>query len=101
MHTTALPARERAQILATDVTLTRGTHLLLQPVNVSVTPRSRIAIVGENGRGKTTLLHTLAGTLLPDSGTVHRTGTIAVAEQDMPITDGQTVGDAVADTIAP
>ncbi|MFJ9668063.1 ATP-binding cassette domain-containing protein [Streptomyces sp. NPDC101219] len=34
-------------------------------MSVTVSARSRIAVVGENGRGKTTLLHVLAGLLTP------------------------------------
>src|SRR5699024_6256064 len=58
-------------------------------------------IVGENGRGKTTLLHVLTGRLEADTGTVTRQGTIGVAEQEMSTADDRTVGDAVAETIAP
>ena len=42
----------------------------------------------------------LDGTLLPDSGTVQRTGTLGVAEQEMSADDDRTVGQAVADAIA-
>ncbi|WP_285687563.1 ATP-binding cassette domain-containing protein [Actinoplanes sp. NBRC 103695] len=50
-------------------------------MSVTVSARSRLAIVGENGRGKTTLLHVLAGSLTPDTGTVQRAGTVGLAEQ--------------------
>ncbi|CAM5697580.1 ATP-binding cassette domain-containing protein [Streptomyces purpurascens] len=33
---------------------------------MKVSPRSRWGVVGENGRGKSTLLHVLAGLLAPD-----------------------------------
>ncbi|HQG71178.1 MAG TPA: ABC-F family ATP-binding cassette domain-containing protein [Rhodoglobus sp.] len=103
MHTATtsrLPARGRAQLLATDVCVTRGTTLVLNHVDLVLTPTSRVAIVGENGRGKSTLLHVLAGSLSPDSGTVQRIGTIGVAEQEMDASDERTVGQAVADAIA-
>jgi macrolide transport system ATP-binding/permease protein len=96
----ARPARERAQLIASDVCVTRGAETVLNHVDLVVTPTSRIAIVGENGRGKSTLLHVLDGTLAPDSGTVQRIGTLGVAEQEMPAHDGRTVGQAVADAIA-
>ncbi|MFO6454139.1 MULTISPECIES: ABC-F family ATP-binding cassette domain-containing protein [unclassified Aeromicrobium] len=100
MHTHPLPARRRAQITVSDVSVTRGGHPVLQHVDLTVSPTSRLAIVGENGRGKSTLLHVLTGTLLPDEGTVQRVGTIGVAEQEMPA-DERTVGEAVAEAIAP
>jgi macrolide transport system ATP-binding/permease protein len=96
----AQPARERAQLIASDVCLTRGADTVLNHVDLVVTPRSRMAIVGENGRGKSTLLHVLDGTLSPDAGTVQRIGTLGVAEQEMPAQGGRTVGQAVAEAIA-
>lgn len=95
------PARSRAQITLDGVDLTLGNTQILYDVDLTVTPTSRMGIVGENGRGKTTLLHVLAGRLDADAGTVTRHGSIGIAEQEMPITDNRTVGDAVAETIAP
>ncbi|MBE7324091.1 ABC-F family ATP-binding cassette domain-containing protein [Nocardioides sp. Y6] len=96
----SLPARDRAQLVATDVSLTRGHSRVLQHLDLTVTPGDRLAVVGENGRGKTSLLHLLAGRLVPDSGEVRRLGTLALAEQEMEPGEG-TVGDAVATAIAP
>lgn len=94
------PARHRAQLIASDVSLVRGATPVLDHVDLTVTPTSRVAIVGENGRGKTSLLHVLAGTLQPDSGTVQRIGTLGLGEQEMPASDRRTVGRAVAEAIA-
>ena len=96
---TAVPARDRAQLVATDVSIMRGTKRVLDSVDLTVTPRSRVAIVGENGRGKSTLLHVLAGRLTPDTGAVKRIGTLGMAEQEMSAGE-RTVGDAVAEAIA-
>ncbi|MBO3738809.1 ABC-F family ATP-binding cassette domain-containing protein [Actinoplanes sp. NEAU-H7] len=65
---------------------------MLDHVSVTVSPRSRLAIVGENGRGKTTLLHVLAGLLTPDAGTVRRVGSVGLAAQALAAGPGQTVG---------
>lgn len=94
------PGRHRAQLIASGVSLMRGATPVLHHVDLALTPSSRVAIVGENGRGKSTLLHVLAGTLLPDSGTVQRIGTLGVAEQEMAANDSRTVGQAVAEAIA-
>ncbi|KIP53257.1 ATP-binding cassette domain-containing protein [Leucobacter komagatae] len=99
--TTPIPARHRAQLTASDLSVLRGPTRVLTGVDLTVTPRSRVAIVGENGRGKTTLLHALAGRLQADTGSVHRIGTLGVAEQEMSAAPGRTVGDAVAEAIAP
>jgi macrolide transport system ATP-binding/permease protein len=98
--TTPLPARQRAQLIAADVSVMRGATRVLNHVDLTVTPASRVAIVGENGRGKSTLLHVLDGTLAPDTGTVQRTGTLGVAEQEMSASDDRTVAQAVAEAIA-
>lgn len=98
--TTPQPARQNAQLIATDVSVIRGSTPVLDHVDLTVTSSSRIAIVGENGRGKSTLLHVLDGSLPPDSGTVQRIGTLSVAEQAMPTGDRRTVGEAVAEAIA-
>ena len=97
---TPLPARHRAQLIASDVSVTRGATPVLNHVDLTVTATSRVAIVGENGRGKSTLLHVLSGALTPDSGVVQRLGTVGIAEQEMPTGGNRTVGQAVAEAIA-
>ena len=44
-------------------------ELLFKDVNLMVEVGERVAIIGQNGIGKTTLLHTLAGEMAPKSGT--------------------------------
>ena len=57
------PARHRAQLITSDVSLMRGATPVLHHVDLTLTSSSRVAIVGENGRGKSTLLQVLAGVL--------------------------------------
>ena len=102
MHTliNRYPARQRAQLIATGISLTRGTALVLHEVDLVITPSSRVAIIGENGRGKSSLLHVLTGALTPDSGTVQLIGTVGIAEQEMDAEENRTVGQVVAEAIA-
>ncbi|MGW4106957.1 ATP-binding cassette domain-containing protein [Streptomyces sp. NPDC004976] len=72
--------------------MTRGSRRVLNGLSVTVSARSRIAVVGENGRGKTTLLHVLAGLITPEEGSVRRTGTVGLARQELSARDGETVG---------
>jgi macrolide transport system ATP-binding/permease protein len=96
MSAIAMPsARSRAHLNATDLRLSRGGRPVLTGVDLTVSPGDRLGVVGENGRGKTTLLQVLAGTLTPDSGTVHRAGTLGVADQEMPVAGDGTVGDLI------
>ncbi|TDP38818.1 ATP-binding cassette domain-containing protein [Nocardia ignorata] len=97
----SLPAGAHAHIRAASIHVTLGSRPVLADVSVTVSARSRLAIVGENGRGKTTLLHVLAGLLNPDSGSVSRVGTVGVAEQNITVRAGETVGDLVAETVEP
>ncbi|MDX6738540.1 ATP-binding cassette domain-containing protein [Actinocorallia sp. A-T 12471] len=92
-HVITLPARSRAQLTASGVRLARGGRPVLTGVDLTVSPGSRWGVVGENGRGKSTLLQVLAGALAPDAGEVRRIGTLGTAEQEI---DAVTVGDVVA-----
>ncbi|WP_212998553.1 ATP-binding cassette domain-containing protein [Winogradskya consettensis] len=51
-----------------DVHLARGGHAVLRGVDLTVSPGSRWGIVGDNGRGKSTVLQVLSGDLVPDRG---------------------------------
>ncbi|OFW02099.1 MAG: ABC transporter ATP-binding protein, partial [Acidobacteria bacterium RIFCSPLOWO2_02_FULL_68_18] len=75
-------------------------HLpLLDEVALRVEPRERIAVIGRNGTGKSTLLKILSGALLPDSGTVWREPGLHTArlEQDIPLSTASSVADVVAE----
>jgi macrolide transport system ATP-binding/permease protein len=97
-HPSAGPS---AHIRARGLSHTFSGTPLLTEVDVTVSPGSRLALVGENGRGKTTLLSLLAGRITPDSGTLERSGTLAFVEQELPSTGGETVGSLIAEAIAP
>ena len=45
---------------------------ILAPFSCHIQRRDRIGVVGRNGAGKSTLLNLIAGTLLPDQGSVER-----------------------------
>ncbi|TDQ34123.1 ABC transporter ATP-binding protein [Aureibacillus halotolerans] len=59
--------KQRTSVLeARQVTVTRAGRSIVEDVNLTLTRGELTAIVGENGAGKTSLLHALAG-LLPTS----------------------------------
>ncbi|WP_236145769.1 ATP-binding cassette domain-containing protein [Verrucosispora sp. SN26_14.1] len=97
--TPGLPAGDRAHVRAEGVRVVLGGRVVLSDVSVTVSARSRLAVVGENGRGKTTLLRVLIGELTPDQGTVERVGTLGVARQALEARSGETVGTLVAAAI--
>jgi ATP-binding cassette, subfamily F, member 3 len=67
--------------------------VLFAGVSLQVVPGRRIALVGANGTGKTTLLDLLAGDQEPDGGTVSRAKDLQVGylRQDVAETRGRTV----------
>jgi macrolide transport system ATP-binding/permease protein len=89
---TGSTARQRAQIALTDVSIARGGRPVLTDLTLTVDRGTRLGVVGENGRGKSTLLHLLSGELTPDRGEVLRLGSIGVADQEVAVADHGTVG---------
>jgi capsular polysaccharide transport system ATP-binding protein len=56
--------------------LREGRKVVLRNITATF-PKTNIAILGANGAGKSTLLRLIAGTELPDSGTILREGRIS------------------------
>src|SRR6478752_6283639 len=59
-----------------------GARLLMEDVSFRVADGDKIGLVGRNGAGKTTLTKVLAGDLLPNAGTVDRSGELGYLPQD-------------------
>ncbi|HUZ09161.1 MAG TPA: ABC-F family ATP-binding cassette domain-containing protein [Acidimicrobiales bacterium] len=66
-----MPARSTlATLIAGHLGVDHGGRSVLRDVTVTVGPTTCLGVVGPNGVGKSTLLRVLAGTVLPDEGTV-------------------------------
>ncbi|MCE6996445.1 ATP-binding cassette domain-containing protein [Saccharothrix sp. S26] len=90
------PALVRAaHVRASDVHLSFGGRPVLAGVDLVAAAGDRLAVVGENGRGKTSLLRVLAGDLPADRGEVRRAGSVGVADQQIPLDATHTVGDLI------
>ncbi|MDV3504162.1 ATP-binding cassette domain-containing protein [Marinobacter sp. M-5] len=63
----------------TDLSLQRGGVWLLDAVSVTIQPGQRVAIVGANGAGKSSLFQLLLGQLAPEQGTVSLPGGCRIA----------------------
>ena len=60
----------RKVIEATQITKAFGDKKILEPFDITINRGDRIALVGPNGVGKTTLLNMMIGKEEPDSGTI-------------------------------
>jgi ATP-binding cassette subfamily F protein uup len=81
-----------------SVSLAFGHLPLLENVVLQVEPGERVAIVGRNGTGKSTLLRVMSGEQAPDSGTVWKQPGLQVArlDQDVPLSTERSVFEVVA-----
>ena len=67
---------------ARGVSVSYGALVILHNADLVVTAGDRIAVVGQNGVGKSTLLRVLAGELQPDTGAVTAAGTVGYLPQE-------------------
>ena len=77
-----------------------GDRLLLDRINLAITPGEHVAVVGENGAGKSTLLRLLAGLETPDEGTAGIHGRVGYLAQAHGLPDSFTVGSAIDASLA-
>ena len=75
--------RQRARLL-------HGGHPLFRDVSFRVGEGSKVALVGANGTGKTTLLRLIAGDIKPETGSISSSGGIGVMRQFIGSTGGST-----------
>jgi ABC-2 type transport system ATP-binding protein len=68
-----------------------GRRRVLAGLDLDVAPGELVAVVGENGTGKTTLLRILAGDLRPDAGTVAIGGRPGYCPQTVVLDEALTV----------
>ena len=66
----SLTMSQHASLHARSVSLSLGKAVILDAVDLSLSPGWRIGLVGPNGVGKSTLLRVLSGALRPDAGSV-------------------------------
>ena len=94
----------RAPLLQlSDVTLAFGGEPLFDGLSLVVQEGDRVALVGRNGEGKSTLMKVIAGLVEPDSGEVVAPAGISVGymEQDPDLTAFETLGAFATHGIGP
>ena len=72
-------------LIVSDVSKSYNEHELFSRVSFTVGMSDRIAVIGRNGTGKTTLFEIIAGSISSDSGSVsaRRDTTIGYLRQDV------------------
>lgn len=73
----------RGRIVLRDIVFDYGEHPVLTDVNLDIRPGAKIAIVGGNGSGKSTILNLIIGLAKPVSGSVSAEG-ISYDQLEMP-----------------
>jgi ATP-binding cassette subfamily F protein uup len=87
-------------VLTVDhVSIAFGHLPLLDDASVQIEAGERVAIIGRNGTGKSTLLQIVNGETAPDSGSVWRSAGLRTArlDQDASVSDPRPVFDVVAE----
>ena len=81
------------------VSIAYGHLPLLDESALQIEPRERVAIIGRNGTGKSTLLKIISGDVPPDGGSVWIAPGVRIArlEQDVPLSANRPVFDVVAE----
>jgi len=76
-----------------DVHKAFGVDQILTGVTFRIDRREKVALIGRNGTGKTTLLRILTGSYEPDAGSVNlaRGAKIGYLRQEAPVDTGKTV----------
>ncbi len=71
-----------------DITIRRGTKVVLDAASVTIHPGEKAALIGRNGAGKSSLFALLTGDLIEDGGTFSfpKTWLLSQVEQHMPET---------------
>ena len=80
-------------LTASELSKSFGPRTLFSDVSLQLGSGRKVALVGGNGTGKTTLLEILAGIQIPDSGQVHRPKelTVGYLPQELPLEAGRSV----------
>ena len=68
-------------LAALDLACRRGDRVLFRGLSFAIAPGEALHLAGPNGVGKSSLIRILAGLLRPYSGSVERTGALALADE--------------------
>jgi len=87
-------------IRADGISRSYGDHRIISDLTLIIDSTHRVGLIGENGAGKSTLLRLLAGTELPDTGTVTRPARTALLWQEVQYAPSDTVEQLIEDALS-
>lgn len=89
-------------LTAQSLSLAFGWKPLLDKVSFAINKGDKIALLGRNGEGKSTLLNVIRGAQVPDEGELLRETDcqIAYLPQDPPVADERTVREVICEGVA-
>ena len=97
---TSSQRRTRKLLVARGLTKSLGERRLVNDLDLTITPGTRVGLIGENGSGKTTLLHLLAGTVPADAGGIERADGLRLVRFDQ-AREGLDAAQSLRRTLAP
>ncbi|ANZ36589.1 heme ABC transporter ATP-binding protein [Lentzea guizhouensis] len=83
-------------LTARNISLSFGPRTVIAEVDLDVSPGERVGLIAPNGVGKSTLLRLLAGELVPETGTISSTATVAHLTQETLHLAGESLRDHLA-----
>ena len=86
-------------ITATNLAKSYGAHVVFEGVSATVPRQARIALVGPNGIGKTTLLRLLAGLEKPDQGQLQRAQALRIGYLPQEVSFSRSAKSAIRQTL--
>ena len=86
-------------ITATNLAKSYGAHDVFEGVSAAVPHQARIALVGPNGIGKTTLLRLLAGLEKPDQGQLQRARALRIGYLPQEVSFSRSTKSAIRQTL--
>ncbi|MFT4082267.1 MAG: ATP-binding cassette domain-containing protein, partial [Nocardioides sp.] len=99
-----MSARPAQPIIVRDLRVAFRADPVLTGIDLTAAPGRRVALVGENGVGKSTLLRAVAGRLPPTArvtGHVERPDDLVLVAQEPPFHDTATIADVLGTALRP
>ena len=85
-----------------DLRIQYGDRVLFKDINFQINPSDKIALIGRNGVGKSTLFKLITGEISPDEGTIHIANNVSIGhlEQVLQLDTSKSIREAANEAFA-